>query len=139
MTGMDKCASCLALDRKAAKVTPSDNNTPINKFSKKGADVNRRYLARLKTWKRGKKCTATFKHDCDQHLGIECHHMAGRSNDSFWDEWAEENGVVLTLDERFWRPLCGESHRYVTNHPQFAYENQYSFKRITDPIFHRKG
>jgi hypothetical protein len=130
-----KCESCGRLERKAAKIQASDNNTTINKFSKKGADVNRRYLNRLKTWKRGKKCNATFEHDCNQHQGIECHHMAGRSNDAFWDESAAEREVVLTLDERFWMPLCGNSHRYITDNKKWACENGYSFLRITDPAF----
>lgn len=127
------CGSCNQLRRKAAKVKASDNNSPINKFSKKGADVNRRYLAKLKTWKRGKKCQGHFAHDCSEE--ITCHHMHGRSNDTYFDEYAEEKDIVLTLDERFWMPLCLNAHQYITDHPKFAYENQYSFKRITDPIF----
>jgi hypothetical protein len=129
----DQCASCNRLDRKAAKVKASDNNSPINRLSEKGSKVNTKYLNRLKSWKRGKKCQGNFKHDCTDIL--ECHHMAGRSNDAFHDEWAEENGVVLTLDERFWMPLCPDAHRYVTLHPKWACENGYSFKRITDKIF----
>lgn len=132
-----KCESCSRLERKAASITASDNNTIINKFSKKGANVNARYLSRLKTWKRGKKCEGHFAHDC---IGeITCHHMCGRSNDSYYDEYAEEKDLVLTLDERFWKPLCLNAHAYIETHPEFAWENQYSFKRITDPIFLKKG
>lgn len=132
MAGMTKCASCLQLDRKAARTEPSDNNTPINKMSAKTSQVNSRYFARLKTWKRGKKCQAQFKHDCSGD--ITCHHMAGRGN-HFYDEYAEEKGIPLTLDERFWKPLCTVAHDYVTENSKFAWENGYSFKRVSDPIF----
>lgn len=127
------CASCNAIARKSAKVEASDNGKSINRLSKKGAEVERRYLNRLRTWKKGKKCAATFKHDCIGN--ITAHHMHGRSNDRHFDEWAQENDVVLTLDERFWLPLCLNAHVVVTEDSKFAWENGYSFKRITDPIF----
>lgn len=127
-----KCASCNRLERKAAAILPSDNNSPIEKRSAKGKEVDRKYLTRLRTWKRGKKCEGHFAHDC---IGeITCHHMAGRG-EGFYDEYAEENGIPLTLDERLWKPLCLNAHRYIEEHPKFAWENQYSFKRLTDPIF----
>jgi hypothetical protein len=132
----DQCASCNALDRKSAKVKASDNNTSINKMSTKTANVNSRYLSRLRTWKRGKKCQATFQHECSSV--IECHHMCGRSADSFWDEDAENNGIVLTLDERLWMPLCPDAHRYVTKNSKWACENGYSFLRVSDPVFRKK-
>lgn len=127
------CSSCNRLDRKAAKVHASDNNAPINKFSSKRAKVEQKYLNRLKTWKRGKVCRGNFKHDCSKD--ITCHHMFGRSADAYHDEWAEENDIVLTLDERFWMPLCLTAHDYVTKNSVFAWENGYSYKRLTDPIF----
>jgi hypothetical protein len=135
MAGLDKCASCLALERKAARVKPSDNAKPINQFSKKRGKYNQRYLSRLKTWKRGKKCAATFPHDCYGDLTV--HHMYSRSVDEYHDEWAEENDVPYLNDERLWLPVCLNAHQYITDNPKFAYENQYSFKRIADKIFHR--
>jgi hypothetical protein len=129
------CSSCNKARRKSGKIEASDNHTSINKHSEKGSKVNQRYLTRLRTWKRGKKCVATFEHECSDIL--ECHHMGGRSNDAYWDEWAQENDVVLTLDERLWMPLCDVAHRYVTEHSRWACENGYSFKRVTDPIFRR--
>lgn len=94
--------------------------------------MNRRYLVKLGPWKRGKKCEGHFVHDCSSEITV--HHMAGRGED-YYDEWAEEHDIPRTLDERLWKPLCLNAHAYITEHPQFAYENQYSFKRITDPIF----
>jgi hypothetical protein len=128
------CASCNRLRRKAATVKAADNNSPINKVSAKTANINSRYLAKLKVWKRGKKCEGHFAHECTGE--ITCHHMAGRG-EGYYDEWAEEQDLPLTLDHRLWKPLCINAHRYIEEHPQFAYENQYSFKRITDPIFRK--
>lgn len=130
--GSDKCASCETLDRKGARVEVSDGNKAINKMSAKSGKVNQRYLTRLRTWKKGKKCEAHFVHDCS--TVITCHHMCGKGN-HYHDEWAEENDVPLTCDERFWKPLCLNAHAYITEHSKFAWENGYSFKRITDPIF----
>lgn len=131
------CGTCNHLARKSGRVKTADNShSNINTHSEKGAKVERRYLNRLRTWKRGKKCSATFSHECSNV--IETHHMGGRSNDSYWDEWAEENDVVLTLDERLWMPLCPEAHRYVTKNSKWACENGYSFLRVTDKVFRKE-
>lgn len=127
-----KCASCNRLERKAAAIQPSDNNSAINKRSAKGKEVDKKYFARLRTWKRGKKCMAGFIHDCSNQ--ITCHHQHGRSDDSFHDEWAAENGIVLTLDERYWLPLCLEAHTYITNNPKFANQHGYSYLRLSESI-----
>lgn len=131
----NQCATCNARDRKAARLKPADNNGSINKRSEKGSKIDARYNAKLRIWKRGKVCTATFKHDCSRD--VTCHHMHGRSDNSYFDEYAEEKGIVLTLDDRFWKPLCSESHRIITNDSKFAWENGYSFKRVADPIFRK--
>jgi hypothetical protein len=133
--GSTKCSSCETLDRKAARIEESDNAAPINKMSAKTSSVNTRYFAKIRTWKRGKKCEAHFKHDCSGDVTV--HHMAGRGNHPY-DEYAEEKGIPLTLDDRFWKPLCTVAHNYITENSKFAWENGYSFKRITDPIFIKK-
>lgn len=126
------CATCSRLERKAAAIRPSDNNSAIEKRSAKGKEVDRKYLTRLRTWKRGKKCVANFIHDCSDQ--ITCHHQHGRSDDAFHDEWAAQIGIVLTLDERFWLPLCLDAHRYITDHPDFAREHGYSYSRLVDMV-----
>jgi hypothetical protein len=62
--------------------------------------------------------------------------MAGRGT-YFYDEHAAELEIPLTLDERFWKPLCINAHAYVTEHSKWACENGYSFLRITDPVFRK--
>lgn len=126
-----KCASCNRLERKAAAILPSDNNSPINKRSKKLAEVERKYFARIRVWKRGKKCEAHFKHDCDGTITVQ--HLFGRGT-HFHDEWAEENQIELTRDERFWKPMCLTSHRYVTDHPKFAHEHGYAYLRLAEVV-----
>lgn len=127
-----RCASCNRLERKAASIRPSDNNSPIEKRSAKGKDIDRRYLTRLRTWKRGKKCLATFPHECDGSL--TAHHQHGRSDNAYFDEWAETHDIVLTLDERWWFPCCLTAHRYITDHPKFAHEAGYSYLKLTESI-----
>jgi hypothetical protein len=129
---LNLCASCNHARRKSGRIKASEDNNPINKRSEKTGQIERRYFARLKTWKRGKKCAATFPHECSDQ--ITCHHMAGRGN-HFYDEHAAEREIPLTLDERFWKPLCINAHSYVTEHSKWACENGYSFLRITDPVF----
>lgn len=130
-----KCGSCSQADRKAARVAPSKDATPIAKRSAKTADVERRYYSRLKSWKKGKKCAATFPHECTGL--ITCHHMVGRGN-HFYDEYASEHEIPLTLDERFWLPVCWPAHEYIQNNSKWACEQGYSFLRLTDPVFIKK-
>lgn len=125
-----RCASCNRLERKAAAILPSDNNSTIEKRSLKGKEVDKKYLARLRTWKRGKKCMATFKHDCGGI--ITCHHQHGRSDNAFHDEYAEQHNIVLTLDERYWLPVCLDAHRVITDNPKLAHELGYSYLRLAE-------
>ncbi len=127
------CASCNSSARKGSRVKAADNTSlSMNRLSQKGKDLEKRYLSQLRTWKKGKKCAAKFAHDCSNQ--ITCHHMAGRGS-GYYDEYATEKEIPLTLDVRFWLPVCLNAHQYITEHPKFAWEHGYSFKRITDPLF----
>lgn len=129
--GSDKCATCETQDRKIARLKLPDDPKPIAKVSEKQSKLNAIYLRKVKVWIKGKKC-AVFP----DRPATECHHMQGRIG--FADEWARENEVPLLLDERFWLPVSEEGHRMITENPAWAWENKYSFKRVTDPIFHKK-
>jgi hypothetical protein len=59
--------------------------------------------------------------------------MFGRGN-HFHDEYAEKNGIELTRDERFWKPLCLNAHRYIEEHPKFVHEHGYSYLRLAEII-----
>jgi hypothetical protein len=123
------CASCNRLERKAAAMKIPDDPEPIKKVSDNQSKLLARYNAKRKAWLRGKKCAV--HPDCKEPL--TCHHMHGRIG--YADEYAREIDLPLLLDERFWLPVCIEAHNYIETHPKWAFENQYSFKRVTDPIF----
>lgn len=125
------CASCSAEHRKATRIKlQSDPKGERTRYEHK-------YKRRRKQWVVGKKCQGKFPHDCYREL--TCHHMAGRSIHEFHDEWAQENDVPLLIDERLWMPLCLNAHSYVTEHSKWAWENGYSFKRVSDPIFQKQN
>lgn len=127
------CATHNRLRRKIETVKTPDDPAPIKKVSENQSKLVAQYAKKKKVWLRGKKCQGKFPHNCTIQYDLTCHHMQGRIG--YADEWAVENNMPLMLDERFWMPLCLEAHRYIEEHPKFAYEHQYSFKRLTDPIF----
>jgi hypothetical protein len=134
---LDVCASCNRLERKAASLPMPSDPEPINKVSCSHRKMLEKYNKKRKMWIRGKKCGATFPHDCTKDKDLTTHHMQGRVG--YADEYARENDIPLLLDERFWLPVCLDAHQYIEANPKFAWENQYSFKRVTDPIFQKRS
>lgn len=128
-----KCATCNRLDRKISTLKLPADNMPVNKVSENQGKLLQRYNKKRFTWLRGKKCLATFPHECTKDKELTVHHMQSRIG--FADEYARENDIPLLLDERFWFPVCISAHRFITDHPKFAFENQYSFKKVTDKLF----
>jgi hypothetical protein len=124
------CATCGALERKAARLKMPADSEPIKRVSDNQSKLLAKYNAKRKSWIRGKKCAVFPSQNATQ-----VHHMLGRVG--YADEWARENDVPLLLDERFWLPVSDEGHKKITENPVWAWENQYSFKRITDPIFRK--
>jgi hypothetical protein len=122
------CGTCNKMNRKSDKVIVKETQ-PIKKFSDTRAKEERIYIAKRRKWLKGKTCK--LHPDCKGPLTV--HHMCGRIG--YADEWARENETSYLTDERFWLPVCLEGHQYIEDHPKWAYENQCSFKRITDPIF----
>lgn len=124
------CASCGAKERKSGRLKIPDDPKSINKVSDNQAKLNAIYLKEVKKWVNGKMC-AVFP----RQKATQCHHMQGRVG--YADEWARENEVPLLLDKRFWLPTSDEGHRKITENPLWAWENQFSFKRVGDKIFHK--
>jgi hypothetical protein len=87
-----------------------------------------KYAAKKAKWIKGKKCAVY-----PNLPAVDIHHMTGRVG--YADEWARENDVPLLLDERFWLAVSREGHIKIEENPVWAWENQYSFKRVTDKIF----
>lgn len=80
----------------------------------------------------GKQCAVY-----PEKKATQVHHMFSRSIDDFADEWAREHNIPYLLDERYWLPVSDEAHEKITRDSAWAWENQYSFKRVTDPIFQK--
>lgn len=94
------CASHNKVDRKISNIKIPDDPKPINKQSGSLAALLVIYNRERKGWIKGKKC-AVLKN----FPATDVHHIAGRSPDAYYDEWAEQNGLPLLLDKRFWLPV----------------------------------
>jgi len=51
-------------------------------------------------------------------------HTMGRKG--YADEEARMEGITLYLDERFWKPCCGDHNRELENNPELSKEYQLS-------------
>lgn len=131
------CATCGALVRKAERkeLKPRKEFVKLSPISDDRTRLNHKYDRARDRFLKGKQCAARFTHECNFHNVKTIHHMQGRVG--FADDYARENDIPLLIDERFFLPLCLNSHKYINDNPKFAWENQYSFKRITDPIFRK--
>lgn len=129
--GSDRCASCETLERKASRLRMPKDKEPVKKVSENQSKLLAKYNGKRKAWIRGKKC-AVYK----DLPAEDVHHMQGRTG--YADEWARENDLPLLLDDRFWLPVSREAHKKITDDSKWAWENGYSFKRVTDPIFQKK-
>lgn len=121
-----KCASCNRLDRKLDKVTIKDA-TPIQKVSDKLKPLLARYARQKAKWIRGKMC-AVLKNV----PATDVHHSAGRSYTSYYDEWAEQQGIPLLLDERLWIPVSREGHTEIGLRPDWAKKMGFSEDRLVN-------
>lgn len=128
------CASCNKISRKTRQVKAFEPAPPIKKRSEIMSKMMSIYRPKAAKFLVGKKCAVY-----PDQKATQVHHMVTRSIDDFADEWGSEYNMPYLLDERYWLAVSDEGHRKITDNPQFAYENQFSFKRITDPIFLKKG
>lgn len=126
-----ECATCGSSRRKAERMKVKEENKPIKNISKKKRDALSIYVPKKTKWLKGKKCAVYPNLDA-----TDVHHMMGKVG--YGDEWARENDIPLLIDERYWLPVSREAHTKITEDSQWAWENQYSFKRVTDPIFRKK-
>lgn len=124
------CASCGKLERKTRQVTPFEPAPPIKKQSDVMAKMMAIYRPKAAKFLVGKRCAVY-----PDKKATEVHHMYTRSIDDFADEWAVNHNLPYLLDDRFWLPVSAEGHRKITDDSAWAWENKFSFKRITDQIF----
>lgn len=130
-----QCGSCGAAARKAMRkeFKPKKEVIKLPPISSDRTRMNHKYDRSRTRFLKGKVCAAKFPHECNFHTNPTIQHMQGRVG--FADEWARDNDIPLLIDERFFLPMCLNSHRYINDNPVFAWENQYAFKRVGDPIF----
>jgi hypothetical protein len=83
----------------------------LRRVSKRREREQRVYAQRRAAFLEGKACRV-----CSL-AATDVHHARGRVGSLF-------------LDERFWVPLCGWCHRYVTEHPSWAVAHGYSQSRL---------
>lgn len=120
-----KCASCNRLERKAAQMKIPDDPTPIKKQSDEMKRMMALYVRKKAKWIRGKKCAVM------PHLpAVDVHHAAGRGIHSYYDEWAQERGICLLMDERFWVPVSREGHTEIEKRPAWAKKMGFSEDRL---------
>jgi hypothetical protein len=121
------CATHNKLKRRVANIKEPADVKPIKKVSDAMALMLSRYAVKKKKWIKGKKC-AVLKNV----PATDVHHSAGRGIDTYYDEWAEQNGIPLLLDERWWIPVSREGHTEIELRPEWAKLNGYSESRLVN-------
>lgn len=96
---------------------------PINKVSKKQAVILSKYsVLRIQFLSRPENKFCFIK-DCGK-LATTVEHRKGRKG--FADDWAKENNVPLTIDERWFAPCCHQHNLELENNPELSKEYQLS-------------
>lgn len=100
-------------------ISISRSQKPIAKRSKKRALEEVKYSKKRKIFlDKHSVCKMNIKGHCTTKA-TEIQHLKGRIGD-------------LLLDENFWCPACSPCHRYATDHPEEAIENEWAVLRLTD-------
>lgn len=97
---------------------------PINKVSKKQAIVNAKYSADRIKYLSKKENQICFIDGCNRKADT-IEHRAGRGL-GFFDEWAKENNICKTLDQRYWAPCCLKHNLELENNPELSKKYQLS-------------
>jgi hypothetical protein len=48
--------------------------------------------------------------------------------------FADDKGIPLLIDVRYFVPVCREAHRMIEENPKMAKDKGYSYSRITERI-----
>jgi hypothetical protein len=124
MAGMDKCATCLQLERRADRVKMPSDPDPIKKVSQSQAKLLSQYAVIKKRFMLNRWCAYHGK-PC---LPTDIHHAKGRVG------FADEQEIPLLLDVRYFVPVCRVGHDYIEANPQFAKDNGFSESRLTKAV-----
>ncbi|OPC53429.1 hypothetical protein [Elizabethkingia bruuniana] len=93
------------------------NNKPINKISQKHKELLSEYTVIRKEFL--ESCNYICKPNLENctRKATEVHHMKGKVSKE------------LYLNPKYFLPTCSSCHKYIEEHPEFAYENGFSIKR----------
>lgn len=97
---------------------------PINKVSKKQAVINSKYTAQRIIFLGKKENKVCFIDNCNNEANT-VEHTRGRGK-HFFDDFARENNIPMTLDERFWMPCCLKHNLELENNPELSKKYQKS-------------
>lgn len=126
------CSTCNRLYRKTRQVKAAEPPKAIKKRSDIMSRMMAIYRPKAAKFLVGKMCAVY-----PNQKATQVHHMYNRSIDDFADAWAVENNIPYLLDDRYWLPVSDEGHEKITRDSKFAWESQFSFKRVADPIFRK--
>lgn len=120
------CATCNKLDRKISNIKLPEDPKPIKKQSDEQARMMRIYAGiAAKFLKKNPKCAVI-----PTLPATEVHHKCGRSITAYYDEWAEQRGICLLIDERFFLPVSREGHIEIERRPTWSKRMGFSEDRL---------
>jgi hypothetical protein len=122
----ERCASCNRALRKFANIKLPEDPKPIKKQSDEMSRMMGIYArVAAKFLKKNPKCAVI-----PTLPATEIHHRAGRSITAYYDEWAEQRGICLLLDERLFLPVSRDGHIEIERRPEWAKRMGYSEDRL---------
>lgn len=113
--------------KKQSSGSKLQRKTRINRQSKKGAAISRRYTPLRREFlskKENQICQIEGGSDCT-FKATTVEHTKGRG-DYYVDDYAEENDIPLTLDVRFWKAACLNCNLELENNSELSRANQLS-------------
>lgn len=121
----DYCGTHNFMKRKMERIAKKEVKQfkPIKKRSQNMTIIMEEYNRRRPGFLYKKRC-AVFPH----LKATEIHHQKGR--EGYADDYARENDIPLILDERYWLPVSSDGHKKITDNPDWARENGFSFLRL---------
>lgn len=123
----DKWCGVCAYKHKTLNIKLKPLNTsprkPINKVSKKQSIINAKYSVQRIQYLSKPENKFCIVDGCNK-LSNTVEHQKGRKG--YADDYARENNIPLTLDERFWIPCCLEHNLEFENNPGLSKQYQLS-------------
>lgn len=112
---------CTNDNKKPSKIK---QNKPIRQVSKKQAVINSKYTVQRIQYLSKEENKNCFVDGCIRKANT-VEHTRGRGK-GFFDEYAEQNNIPKTLDERFWKPCCLEHNLEFERNPELSKKYQLS-------------